>query len=164
MLCIRCGARNFDDDTVCDRCHATLPRIPDVARAPARREGHLETLRRLCLEFQEGTLGFEALMQALEVIEEKVAASAETLGAVIVADLDDREIQALLEEEHRMAVSGSDMMLEALAHIGAGEGHFSHGLSLAEKATDLLNHSIETGYEVNRRLGVPMNRETESLA
>jgi hypothetical protein len=164
MLCIRCGADNFDDEAVCFKCGAALPRIPDVARVPTRRQGHLERLIALCEGYQQGIVTDEALLEVVENIEEKVAATVENLERVKIAELDDKETEGLLEEELSLSRTGAEMMLEALALISAGANFFERGLALAEEATDLLNRSIEVAHEIKRKLGVPMNRETEGLA
>jgi hypothetical protein len=167
MLCVRCGTTNFDYDTVCIKCGAALPRIPQLLKLPGQKRGHLEMLQKACADYSQGSITADDLGQVLFSIQEKVEASADTLRAMELSPINDAELKPLLDEEYSTALEGTEMMLEAIAEIAAymehfdqenylresdehtPQRHFETGLSMASTATEILNRSIDLGHEVD---------------
>jgi hypothetical protein len=179
MLCVRCGTTNLDAETVCRKCGAALPRIPELLKLPGQKRGHLELLEKACADYTRGVITADDLVKVLTTVQEKVEASADTLRAMELVPVNDPELQPLLEEEYSAALEGSEMMLEAIAEIAsymehfdaenylresdehAPQRHFESGLSMAGTATDILNRSIELGHEVNQLLSLRKNPVTD---
>lgn len=179
MVCVRCGAENFDGESSCQKCGASLPKIPSGLSLRAQSRGNLDKLEGICRGIKDGSVSREEFLGTLQAIQAKLESCAQNLRNVQLATLSDSELQALLDEEYTTALEGTEMMLEAVAEIGAylehfedenyledeadhaPDYHFETGLALAGTATETLNRSIEIGNEVRTRLG--KTTETESV-
>ncbi|MDQ7823917.1 MAG: hypothetical protein RDV48_14045 [Candidatus Eremiobacteraeota bacterium] len=153
-------------------CGAVLPRIPEGLTLPQQKRGHLATLEAACLDLKEAIISPDEFLQVLSGIGNKVEASLVTLREMERTPFSDPELEALIDEEYGSALRGAEMMLEALAEMvryieNTEEGStlcLDEGLQLASQATDILNHSIDVGQEVNRVLGMRGSHHTESFA
>ena len=177
MLCVRCGAKNYSGDGVCNKCGAALPRIPGGLSLPTLKRGHLDMLERACNDIKEQVISPDEFISILSSIHAKVEESLLSLKNIVPISLKDVEAENLLREEQKTASEGMEMMLAAIVEISAfcehsepdnphfqeadhaPELHIESGLSMAKNATDLLNRSIELGDEVKSRLDLPLEEQ-----
>lgn len=171
MLCVRCGLNNSFDGSVCSKCGAALPKIPDLLSMPKPWKGNLERLEEISNSIYDGSINYEEFESCLRNIYETVEDSMIKLRNMKRVVTEDSDMQLLMDEGYEKALAGSEMMIEAVMEIWACTEHwdpqFSHedaehtadhhietGLSLAREATDILNRSIEISDEIQTKLGV----------